>query len=62
MIKGSNTLHLNEATMIEAMQEWLDARTIPTHRGDAVVAAVKYEGGSYDGRFVITLKEKETPT
>lgn len=29
-MKGSNTLELNTATVIEAMQEWLDKR-MPNH-------------------------------
>jgi hypothetical protein len=31
-MKGSNTLLLNKATIIEAIQEYLDKRTLPTGR------------------------------
>lgn len=62
MIRGTNTLRLNESTMIEAMQEWLDARTLQRYVGDTVVAGVKYEGNQYDGGFVVTLREKEGST
>lgn len=31
-MKGSNTLRLNEATLIEALQEYFDKRTISPHQ------------------------------
>lgn len=29
-MKGTNTLRLNEATMVEAVQRWLNATMLPT--------------------------------
>lgn len=42
-MRGSNTLKLNEATLIEAMQEYLDRRTVGTKQ---VVESVTQYGTS----------------
>lgn len=53
-MKGNNELILNEATLIEAMQEYLDKRM-----GEfaPVVKSIKW-GGKYDG-FTVSVLGKE---
>ena len=55
-MKGNNTLILNEATMIEAMQEYVDKRyTVDT----PIVKRVTAETGKVVPEFEIELSEKE---
>ena len=56
-MKGRNTLHLNEATIIEAVQEYLNQRLKePTQK----VESVKFSGsGPYQNVFLVTLEEKK---
>lgn len=51
-MKGSNELILNEATMIEAVQYWLDSRMIPVA---PKVTGVKSRTENYDKTFEIAL-------
>jgi len=53
-MKGNNELILNEATLIEAMQEYLDKRM-----GEfaPAVKSIKW-GGKYDG-FTVSVSGKE---
>ena len=54
-MKGNNELILNEATLIQAVQEWIDKR-MGEHA--PIVKSVK-SNGHYDG-FKIGLAEKIT--
>ena len=51
-MKGSNDLILNEATMIEAMQFWLDSRMVPP---SPKVTGVKAKVDGYSSTFTIAL-------
>ena len=56
-MKGSNDLRWNEATIIEAVQEYLDKRYTP----NVTVTSVKSESKNYgDGGFLVTVVEKES--
>lgn len=51
-MKGNNELILNEATMIEIVQQWVES----TVKGPPpVVKAVKYELEGMSGSFVVRL-------
>lgn len=57
-MKGNNTLVLNEATMIEAIQEYLDKR-MPQHAPN-VQAVTSAKGASYGlNTFEIEVTEKQ---
>lgn len=51
-MKGSNEFSLNEATMIEIVQQWID-RTMVEPRSDVVHVR------EVNGEFKIGLKERE---
>lgn len=51
-MKGNNKLILNEATMIEAVQFWLDSKMV--HKAPKVTN-VKHIGSGYDNSFEICL-------
>lgn len=54
---GNNELHLNEATMIQALQYWLDSKmvnTAPTVTGISMP-------DKYSSTFVVKLETKEPP-
>ncbi|MCR4319764.1 MAG: hypothetical protein NUV74_05435 [Candidatus Brocadiaceae bacterium] len=51
-MKGSNDLILNEATMIEAIQFWLDSRMVPPV---PKVTGVKAKADGYSSTFTIAL-------
>lgn len=51
-MKGNNELKLNEATMMEVVQEWLD-RQLPG--GAPTVTSVKGGNGQYDLTFTVTM-------
>lgn len=53
-MKGNNELHLNTATMIEAVQMWLDSK-MP--RGAPTVTQVKPNGRT-DSMFVVELSSE----
>ena len=53
---GINALHLNEATITEAVQEWLDKR-MPNE--NQLVTSVQVERNGACQVFVITLAPKE---
>ena len=56
---GKNELHLNTATMIKIVQEWLD-RELQTPNG--IVKDVRAEGGKYDGpTFVVRVESPCSP-
>ena len=55
---GTNELRLNEATMIEAVQEYLDKR-MPT--ATPKVASIKSLQGSGQGLFEVQLVEPDQP-
>lgn len=42
-MKGRNELHISEGTMVEVVQQWLNATMVPGHV--PVVTAVSYRGG-----------------
>lgn len=54
---GNNELHLNQATLIQAMQEWLDKRLL----GYAPkVTAVKSESKGYSVEtFIVSTTDRE---
>lgn len=54
-MKGNNSLHLNEATMIEAVQEYLNARMLSAA---PKVTSVKAENSSaYSATFIVNVEE-----
>ncbi len=59
-MKGNNDLHLNEATIIEAMQQWLD-REMP--KDTPKVTGVKTKSEGYSGStFVVSVINEEKGT
>lgn len=50
-MKGNNELHLNTATMIEALQYWLDHVML---QNTPTVTGVKSESGSH-GIFIVNV-------
>lgn len=59
-MKGNNELKLNEATMMEVVQEWLD-RQLPA--GAPTVTSVKGGSSNYDLTFTVglTTEAKKLP-
>ncbi|MHB0978424.1 MAG: hypothetical protein ACYC1K_03445 [Minisyncoccota bacterium] len=57
-MKGSNSLVLNTATMIEAMQYWMNSQMICP----PVVVGVAHERENSCDVFKISLEEKDTDT
>lgn len=53
-MKGNNELHLNEATMIEAVQYWLNSRFV---NAAPVVHGISGGKDSYSKIFVVSVKE-----
>lgn len=51
---GNNTLELNDATVIAAVQMYLDSIMTPSAR--VRVIGVKREGSAYDGRFTVSVQ------
>ena len=62
MFKGSTTLRVNEATLIEAVQEWLSKRCVegyvPTVKGVRIVASPGYSAAS---EFEVEVRESQAP-
>jgi hypothetical protein len=59
-MKGLNTLRFNQATLIDALQEYINKR-ITTDAGKQTVLSVTYESPSYGsgvGEFVVKIEEK----
>lgn len=57
-MKGNNELRLSPATVIEALQEYLDKRYTP----NVVVQSVEKKSEGYgDDWFVVKVAPKETP-
>lgn len=56
---GNNELRLNKATMIRAVQEWID-RTF-TEGNRATVADVTASGAKYDEMFTVMLTDQDRP-
>lgn len=54
-MKGNNELKLNEATMIEVVQEWLD-RQLPG--GAPTVTSVKGGSNNYDLTFTVSVSSE----
>lgn len=52
-MKGNNELHLNTATMIEAMQQWLDAKM--THAAPTVTDVRVLE--KTDRTFIVSVSD-----
>ena len=57
-MKGQNTLKLNQATMIEALQYWLDSQLVKA--GSQVVKEVREED-NISSTFKVLIEEKEQP-
>lgn len=56
-MRGNNTLYLNQATMIEALQEYFDKRyTVPVQ----IASVTQNTGGSYEQQntFEVSVTEK----
>ena len=54
-MKGNNELNLNEATMIEAVQFWLNAQFL---EGKApTVKSIKGGTSTYDNTFKVSVEE-----
>jgi len=54
-MKGNNELRLNDATVIEALQEYFDKR----FTGAPVrVTSVKRESSGYDSTFIVLVEER----
>ena len=53
ILKGRNEMHLNQATVIEIFQQWLDRET------DIIAIVDSVEKSTHEPHFEITLKEKE---
>jgi hypothetical protein len=57
MIKGSVTMELNEATLIDALQEYFDKRLIDSN---VLVKSVSSANSStYGSTFKVSLEEKQ---
>lgn len=57
-MKGNNSMTLNEATMMEIVQEWLEREmvdTVPT------VTAVEAVGDKYNRSFIVSLFSDADP-
>lgn len=57
-MRGNNTLHLNEATIIEAVQEYLAKRYTPTPKVTSVDQASDYTGKTFR---VAVVEEEPKP-
>ena len=54
-MKGSNELHLNQATIIEAIQEYLDKRYTPKPR--VVSVSTESKGYGEKQKFTVIVEE-----
>ncbi len=57
-MKGTNTLTLNEATMIEIIQYWLTNKALNPNEPSPKVSGVK-GNSSYEGGFTVTLMTED---
>lgn len=55
-MKGNNELQLNQSTMIQAVQTWLDTNVLRDGHGQKVVAVE--QSNSIDGFFVVKLTDQ----
>ncbi len=62
-MKGNNELHLNEATIIEAVQEYLDRRAAAVNSAPLVksVKPGNSQPGGYSQVFVVATTDKGEP-
>jgi len=59
-MKGVNSLSLNQATMVEAVQEYFDKR-LTSSAGKQTVLSVTAESTSYGpSKYTVTVEEKTT--
>ena len=58
-MKGKNELTLNESTMIEAVQEWVDARWSATKEATPQVVSVKPLRDGHTQCFAVKLTEPD---
>lgn len=56
-MKGNNELHFNEATIIEALQEYLDRRL---QHDPTTVTSVKANSSGYATTFVVSIVTGES--
>ena len=56
-MKGNNTLLLNHATIIEALQEYFDKRT--TEEGRFIVLGIKTNNHQYDNTVEVSTTTEE---
>jgi hypothetical protein len=57
-MKGSNQFELNEATMCEIVQYWLD-EVFLRESNKVTVTSVEKSSGSYDAGFTIKVKTED---
>jgi hypothetical protein len=58
--KGNNELLLNGATMVEAVQMWLDSTLSETDRGTVRIVSVEQKDNSaYSRSFTVKVEEVE---
>jgi len=56
---GSNALELNEATMIAALQYWLDNKVVNKDESGPIVKSVKASQTSGGNLFRVDLEERK---
>lgn len=57
---GNNEMRLNEATMIQALQQWLDSKM--PHGAPKVTSVKKESGSTYEPNiFTVGLTSEEKP-
>lgn len=59
MLKGTNTIILNEASIIEAVQEYLAKRIVDTYAEQIIVTGVTHSGSGLDATFKVQLEERK---
>ena len=59
-MRGNNELRLNQATMCEAVQSWLD-RSVLINAGTAKVQRVEFKSENDGDIFVVALRSDEEP-
>ena len=60
-MKGSNTIQFNEATIIAAVQEYLDKRYTPNIQVQSVKATSSGAGYATQGMFAVEVTEAPEP-
>lgn len=61
-MKGRNTLTINEATLIEAVQFWLDSEVWKDGNDKHVTSVRPSESSQYSRTFVVEIDDKKAET